>query len=117
MRKVGVALGAIVVVLAGLIVFALMRTPTEVSSSIRPGVTVLCDGSTSMEACGSWGDAILADGAPSFTFDMEDLARLELSRSLFGFGSTCEAAYFTGRNPDDAVWTDVTNCPPSDADN
>lgn len=111
MRKVGVALGAVAVVLAALVVFALLRTTTEVSSSVDPDVTVRCDGSIAEDACAAWGDAILADGAPSFTFDMENLVRLELSRSMFGVGATCEAAYFIGRNPNEAVWTEEFACP------
>ena len=111
MWKVALALVAVVVVLAGVVGFGLLRTPTEVSSSLDPDVTVHCDGSIAEDACASWGDAVLADGAPSFTFDMEDLVRLELTRSMFGFGSTCEAAHFTGRYPTDAVWTEDIGCP------
>ncbi len=110
MRKVALALIAVVVVLAGVVGFGLLRTPTEVSSSVDPDVTVHCDGSIAEDACVSWGDAVLADGAPSFTFDMENLVRLELKRPVLGFGSTCEAAYFTGRNPNDAVWTEEVLC-------
>ncbi len=110
MRKVVVAVGAVVVVLAVLVVLALWRTPTEVSSSVRPDVTVLCDSPIPDEACRSWGDAILADGAPSFTFEMDDLDRLKLTRGMFGFGSACEAAYFIARELNEAVWIDDVSC-------
>jgi hypothetical protein len=42
---------------------------------------------------------------------MADLERLDLTRSWFGFGSSCQAAYFIGRYPDDAAWTEDIACP------
>ena len=63
------------------------------------------------DACRAWGDAILDAGPPSFTFEMDDLARLRIDRPLLlGFGSRCEAVYFTSRYPDEAVWTEETSC-------
>ncbi len=110
MRRIGIALGAVVVVLIGLAAFVLLRPATVVNT---PGsdVMIRCDASVVAEDCGTWGDAVLADGAPTTTFDMADLERLDLTRSLFGFGSSCQAAYFIGRYPDDAAWTEDIACP------
>lgn len=110
MRRIGIALGTVVVALVGVAAFVLLRPPTEISAS-GSGVMIRCDASVVAEDCGSWGDAVLADGAPSSTFDMADFERLELTRSLFGFGSSCQAAYFIGRYPDDAAWTEDVPCP------
>ncbi len=62
MRKFALALVAVVVLLAGVVAFALLRTPTEVSLSVSPGVAVECDGSVAVAACLAWGDAILGKG-------------------------------------------------------
>jgi hypothetical protein len=110
MRRIGIALGAFVIVLAGVAAFVLLRPATEVRASGSEAM-IRCDASVMAEDCGTWGDAILADGAPTTTFDVADLERLDLARSLFGFGSSCEAAYFIGRYPDDAVWTEEIACP------
>ncbi len=115
MRRFGLALVAVVVPLAGLIGFRIAAAPTTVSSS-NSDVTVECDSSVAAGDCTAWGDAILRAGAPSHTFEIEDLERLELTRSMFGFGATCHAAYFIGRYPGDAVWTNVVTCPSPDAD-
>ena len=104
------AVGVGVIVLIGIAAFVLLRPPTEVSAS-GSDVMIRCDASVVAEDCGSWGDAVLADGAPTTTFDMADLERLDLSRSMLGLGSTCQAVYFIGRYPDDAAWTEDIACP------
>jgi hypothetical protein len=102
------------VVLAALAVwFLVLNRPTvEASSAVDPDVTIECDGSTSVseESCLAWGDEVLALGAPSTTFEMQDLLRLRLSKPLLGFGSPCQVEYFLQRYPDDAVWDEDVPC-------
>lgn len=91
---------------------AIGRPAVRADSTAMPAVVVECAGSTGVSSatCAAWGDDILSDGGPSSTFDMDDLARLELRRGAWGFGGECEAAYFIGRYPDDAVWTEEVPC-------
>jgi hypothetical protein len=83
----------------------------EVTSSVDRGVTIRCPATTTAEACGAWGDGLLAAGAPSSTFEMVDLVRLELRRGILGIGTSCEAVYFIGRYPDEPVWDEAAGCP------
>ena len=112
MAKRTAILGAIV--LAGLAVwFLVLRPPTvEVSSALDPDVTIECDGSTSVseESCLAWGDEVLALGAPSTTFEMQDLMRLRFLKPLLGFGSPCQVEYFLQRYPDEGVWDEDIPC-------
>src|SRR5688500_12802589 len=98
------------VVLAALAVwFLVLNRPTvEASSAVESDVTIECDGSTSVseESCLAWGDEVLALGAPSTTFEMQDLLRLRFSKPLLGFGSPCQVEYFLQRYPDDGVWVE-----------
>ena len=105
--------GAVVLVAAIAVAVLLLRPPVDVASEVDPDVTISCAASVGLAevACRERGDAILGDGPPSFTFEMEDLARLELDRSLLGLGSDCTAAYFIERYPDQAVFTDEVACP------
>lgn len=83
------------------------------TSSVMPDAAIVCSGSTriaSPEACRTWGDRILAAGAPSHTFNTGDLARLELSRPLLGLAGACEAEWFLGRYPDDPAWAEEVAC-------
>jgi hypothetical protein len=102
------------VVLAALAVwFLVLNRPTvEASSAVDADVTIECDGSTSVseESCLAWGDEVLALGAPSTTFEMQDLLRLRLSKPLLGFGSPCQVEYFLQRYPDDVVWDEDIPC-------
>ena len=90
----------------------LARPPTRVTSDADADVTLECGANTGLarDACRSWGDATLSQGPPSFTFEMDDLVRLRIDRTVLGFGSSCEVAYFTSRYPDVAVWTEETAC-------
>ena len=54
----------------------------------------------------AWGDAILAEGSPTTTFEAQDVVRLRLDRELLGFGDTCRAEWFLGRYPDDVAWNE-----------
>lgn len=98
----------IVVALVALAFVLLSPSPVESTSAVDSDVTIRCHGSVSEGACARWGDAILAEGAPSATFEMQDLVRLEIARPMFG--STCEVEYFLQRYPDDAVWNDEIPC-------
>lgn len=115
MRRVGLV-GAVVVLLAlaAGAAYLVLRPGVSVASAVDADVTIVCAGSTGADAdtCAAWGDAILAAEPPSTTFEMQDLARLEVTRSLLGFGDACEAAYFLGRYPDSAVWTEPVDCRP-----
>ena len=111
MRKIIAA----VVVLAVLGIGAWLafgRPAVEAVSSADPDVTVQCAGATGVTAseCGTWGDEVLALGPPSTTFEMDDLARLSISRPLLGFGSPCQVDYYLERYPDDSVWNIDVPC-------
>jgi hypothetical protein len=112
MRKIGALLVVIAVVLVAGAWFILGRSGVEATSAVDPDVTITCDAWTSVtqEACGSWGDAILSEGAPSHTFEMDDLAHLAISRPSFGFASSCRVEYFLERYADDPAWTDEVAC-------
>ena len=107
---------AAVAILAGVVVVValawLARPSTRAASAVYPEVTIECAAmtGTDVDACRAWGDAILDRGPPSFTFEMDDLTRLRIHRSVLGFGSTCEVSYFTSRYPDDPVWSDEIPC-------
>lgn len=102
----------VAVALVGVAAAVLSRPTTEATSSADPDVTIRCDGSTSVsrDACLAWGDEILALGPPSNTFEMNDLARLVITKPLLGFGSPCHVEYFLQRYPDDAVWDGDAPC-------
>ena len=88
-----------------------LRSPVEAPSTAVSGVTIECDPWTGLSAgdCASWGDAILAGGPPSRTFNMEDLARLRLSGAPLSLGS-CRADWFLGRDRVRPVWSDELEC-------
>ena len=111
MRKILAAI-VVVVVVAVIAWLALGRSPVEATSTADPDVTVECSAATGVSAsdCGAWGDEILALGAPSTTFEMDDLARLRIDRPLFGFGSPCQVEYFLERYPDDSTWDSDVPC-------
>ena len=112
MRKIVALIVAVALILA--IAFLLLGRPTQVAvASSDPDVTIECDGTTSVsaEACRQWGDETLALGAPSTTFELEDVERLRFTRPLLGFGAPCQVAYFLQRYPDDPAWESDTPCP------
>lgn len=110
MRRTAAALAMIGIAVVA-IGIAMLSGTVAATASVDPDVTVRCPGSLSVEACADWGDRVLADGPPSTTFEMQDLVRIELSRGVLGAGSTCQAAYFIGRYPDEAVWDEEVACP------
>ncbi|MEO8510348.1 MAG: hypothetical protein ABI534_03810 [Chloroflexota bacterium] len=112
MRRIGALLVVIAAVLLAGAWFVLGRSGVAATSAVDPDVTITCDAWTSVspEACGSWGDAILAQGAPSHTFEMDDLAHLAISRPTFGLDSACRVEYFLERYASDPAWTDEIPC-------
>ncbi|MGQ0608333.1 MAG: hypothetical protein ACT4OQ_07720 [Chloroflexota bacterium] len=108
----GLALAISVVAALALAAVWLARPPIRIMSAIRADVTVECGAATGADAdaCRAWGDATLGQGAPSFTFEMDDLVRLRIDRPVLGLGSGCELSYFTSRYPEVAVWTEETAC-------
>lgn len=113
MRPLALLAGLVVLaaVIGGMLLVA--RPPVSVASASDADVTIECDAGTGLSAdqCRSWGDATLAAGPPSATFEMDDVARLELTRSLFGLGSECSAVYAIERYPDRPAWTEPVDCP------
>jgi hypothetical protein len=99
--------------LVGSTVYLAVRPGQEVASASHPEVTISCDGSTGVDAdqCQRWGDEVLALGAPSTTFEFEDVNRLHFAKPLFGFGSPCQVAYYLERYADDPAWGDDVACP------
>src|SRR5688572_23279826 len=101
MAKRVAILVAVVLAVAAALFLVVSRPTVESSSTVDPDVTIECDGSTAVseESCLAWGDEVLALGAPSTTFEMQDLVRLRFSKPLLGFGSPCQVGYFLQRYP------------------
>lgn len=100
----------IVVGLGGIV---LLRVATStVAEHVGEGqITAECAGWTGVtEGCRDWGTEVLARGAPSNTFELEDVARVRLDRPMLGFASTCVAEYFLGRYPDEVAWSEDVPC-------
>jgi hypothetical protein len=113
-RRAGTILGGTVVLVAVIALAVLvLRPPVIAMSEADSDVTISCSASVGLDAarCRDVSDQLLRGGPPSFTFEMDDLARLELDRSLFGFGADCTAAYFIERYPGEAVFTAEVECP------
>lgn len=106
------SIGGLVVIAAIVAAVLLLRPGTATTSTVDPDVRVECSGATGLAepACRDWGDAILAEGSPTTTFEAEDVVRLRLDRALFGFGDSCRAEWFLGRYPDDVAWSDGVSC-------
>ena len=107
----------ILLIAAGLVLVAavaiLLRgaVPTVIDGVADSRVSVECTGWTGVSAdCEEWGSAVLARGAPSRTFEMEDVNRIVLDRAMFGFAAECEARYFLSRYPDEPAWTEPVAC-------
>jgi hypothetical protein len=114
MARIAVAVAVGCLVLAAVAVaWILLQPGVTARSGVYPDVTIKCGAATAMDApaCLAWGDQVLlADPAP-LTFERSDLARLQLDRSLLGWGGTCTVAYYVGRYPDDPVWSGEVPCP------
>ena len=90
----------------------LLRPTLSVTSRSDPNVTIECGaGSRVDEAMRlAWGEAVLAGGPPSLTFEMDALTLLRLDRAWWGLGAQCEAAYYVARFAD-PVWREEIACP------
>ena len=109
-----IRIGAVLALLwvAALLAYLLLRPPVEATSASDPGVAIECSAATgvSVETCRAWGDEILGSGAPSTTFEMEDLARLIIDRPTWGFSPTCEVDYFISRDAENPAWHEAIAC-------
>jgi hypothetical protein len=110
--RIGLWIGALLVVAAIVAAVLLLRPVSAAVSTVDPDVNVECTGATGVDetACRAWGDAILAEGSPTTTFEAEDVVRLRLDRALLGFGDTCRAEWFLGRYPADVAWSEEVTC-------
>jgi len=104
----------VVVLMLGVAAFYLgvrAATATIVSHVGPQQIEAECSGWTGVtDRCGEWGEAVLAAGAPSTTFEFEDVVRVRMDRPTFGFGEPCTAEYFVGRYPDEVAWTEEIDC-------
>lgn len=103
----GLAACAVAVVALG------TRAPVTADSELLAGVVIRCDAGAGLgiEACRDSVDAIIAVGPPTRTFEITDVARVELHRSWFGFGSECEVQWYLERYADSPVATEAVRCP------
>ncbi len=111
MTRLAIAVAVVLVLVAGVI--GLRAAMSVTVDDVGPGgVTVECSGWTGVgDGCGVWGMGILAEGAPSNTFEIDDVVRVRLDRPAFGFAGTCVAEYFLSRYPDEVEWTEEVRCP------
>lgn len=103
----------VVLVLAATAVYVVSRAATSVvADHIGPTqITAECTGWTGVsDRCGEWGEAVLAAGAPSTTFELEDVVRVRMDRPTFGLADRCTVEYFLGRYPDEVAWTEEVDC-------
>ncbi len=113
MRRIGLWIVALLVLAAmAAVLLLILRPATSVTSTVDADVTIECSGASGADAaaCRAWGDALLAEGSPTITFEARDVVRLRLDRSLLGFGAGCRAEWFLGRYPDDAAWSEDVAC-------
>jgi len=99
--------------MAGLLAYLFLRPPVTATSAADTDIAIECSAATgvSVETCQAWGDQILGQGAPSPTFEMDDLARLVIDRPTWGFSATCEVDYFISRDAENRAWHEVIACP------
>src|SRR5688500_10489579 len=65
--------------------------------------TIECDGTTGVvEGCADWGIDVLAQGAPSHTFELEDVVRIRFVRQ----GEGCVVEYYLSRYPNEVEWSE-----------
>ena len=102
----------LILVGVGAVVLLLLRPASSATSTVDADVIVECSGAAGVDAgsCRVWGDAILAEGSPTTTFEARDVVRLRIDRALLGLGDTCRAEWFLGRYPDDVAWSESVAC-------
>jgi hypothetical protein len=107
----------IVTVIMGIVVVALGAYVVSRSSSTTvvedaAGATIECTGWTGVtDECATWGAEVLAEGSPSNTFELEDVARIRLDRPTFGLAEGCTVEYYLSRYPDEVEWSEEIDCP------
>jgi len=108
--RIGAAVAMLAVV--GVLAYTFLRPSVEAASTADPDVEIECSAAigASAEACRAWGDEILGQGAPSHTFEMDDLARLVINRPTWGFSPTCEVDYYISRDLDNRAWQEEIAC-------
>ena len=103
--------GFVLVLGLGGILLLRAATSTVVEHAGENQITAECTGWTGVSSsCVDWANDVLAQGAPSNTFEMEDVVRIRLDRPKLGFAATCEAEYFLSRYPDEVAWSEVVPC-------
>jgi hypothetical protein len=112
MRMRLVILVAVLVLAAGAVYVVSRAATSVVAEHVGPmQISAECTGWTGVtERCREWGEAVLAAGAPSTTFELEDVVRIRLDRPTFGLAGRCTAEYFVGRYPDEVAWTEDVDC-------
>lgn len=101
----------IVAVLGGIILLR-AATSTVAEHVGEQQISVECTGWTGVSTgCRDWATDILAQGAPSNTFEMDDVSSMRLDRPMLGFSATCAAEYFVSRYPDEVAWSEDVPCP------
>ena len=103
---------ALALALAVALAVVLLRPTLSVTSRSDPDVTIECGAGSGVDEamCLAWGEAVLAGGPPSLTFEMDALTLLRLDRAWWGLGAQCEAAYYVARFAD-PVWREEVACP------
>lgn len=85
----------------------LAGSPTVVTDAAPAAIE--CDASTGVsDGCADWGRDVLARGAPSRTFELEDVVRIRLVRAPFA--DDCTVEYYLGRYPDEVAWSEEIAC-------
>ena len=112
MRTRLVILVVAVVLAAGAIYVAQRASAATTVADVGPNrIAAECTGWTGVGAlCDEWGEAILSAGAPSTTFELEDVVRVRMDRPTFGFADRCTVEYFLSRYPDEVAWTENVDC-------
>ena len=111
MSRIAYPVAVLLLLAAAGVWYFVFRPSVTVTSAADPQVTIECAPSASLPEpeCRAWGDEIIAAGAPSNTFEMDDVVRVRMERAPFN--GSCRADYFLGRYPDEVVWTEEVTCP------
>ena len=112
MRRRLVILVVALVLAAGAVYVVRGAATSVISSHVGPmQISAECTGWTGVtERCREWGEAVLATGVPTTTFELEDVVQLRLDRPTFGLADRCTVEYFLGRYPDEVAWTEEVDC-------
>jgi hypothetical protein len=113
MRTWPVILVAALVLAAGGVYVVSRAATTVIAQHVGPmQISAECTGWTGVtDRCREWGEAVLATGAPTTTFELEDVVRLRMDRPTLGLAGHCTVEYFLGRYPDEVAWTEEVACP------